>query len=438
VKRILSIALLALAACGAPAIVDPPPVPYHPFDDPGNVPHPALDPAWDAGHYRIEVWIDTTQTIRGTTSIEVSPMKGGDLVLEAPGLNVSSVTINGASADFSSADGKLRVASKAAATVTVNYTATPKHGLWRVEKPWIVWSQGETEYNAHWFPCWTSPADKATSEVIAHVPPGMTAISNGKLAEQRDGLWHWKQDDPHSSYLVTLVVGDYEKVELGGHKVPIDVWVPRGMYAVEDVKRTFAHTPAMVTWLEQKTGIAYPWAKYAQVIVKDFIWGGMENTSATTLYEHAVVPAALADERDMDDLIVHELAHQWFGDLVTCASWSELWLNEGFASYVEALWAEREGAERLDEVMAGFAEGVLDEQERYARPLVTDRYTHPDDMFDAHSYQKGAWVLHMLRCLVGDADFWKGMNLYLTRHRAKAVTTAHFRQAMERVLLLEL
>jgi aminopeptidase N len=172
--------------------------------------------------------------------------------------------------------------------------------------------------------------------------------------------------------------------------------------------------------------VPYPWAKYAQVVVLDFIWGGMENTSATTLYEGVL-------EGDQDGLIVHELAHQWFGDLVTCRTWSEIWLNEGFATYVEHLWAEHTGgADAMAEEMLGAAADAIEESDtRYARPIVTDCYTHPDDMFDSHSYPKGAWVLHMLRGLVGDDAWWRGVNLYLKRHAHGNVVTDDLRRAME-------
>jgi len=230
------------------------------------------------------------------------------------------------------------------------------------------------------------------------------------------------------------VAGDFdvqqEDVVIGERKVELSHYTAKGKYEAADVKRCFGRTAAMVKFFSEKTGVDYPWAKYAQVCVWDFIWGGMENTSATTLHQYTVVPARGAMDRDSDGLIAHELAHQWFGDLVTCRTWSETWLNEGFATYFGALWAEQAGGEdALAESMWGCAGAVTGAP--YARPIVTTCYTDPLDMFDSHSYQKGAWVLHMLRFLVGDDAWWKGINLYLKKNAHRNVRTQDLQEAME-------
>ncbi|HTF57538.1 MAG TPA: M1 family aminopeptidase, partial [Planctomycetota bacterium] len=183
----------------------------------------------------------------------------------------------------------------------------------------------------------------------------------------------------------------------------------------------------------QKTGVPYPYAKYAQVVVEDFIWGGMENISATTLHPGTVVKKRSWMDRDSEGLIAHELAHQWFGDLVTCRTWGHAWLNEGFATYMEALWQENVGGrEALVADLEGGAGWYFTEcKDEYMRPTACDYYTFPDDVFDAHIYPKGAWILHMLRTELGDDLWWKGINHYLTKHRAGNVTTDDFRVAME-------
>src|SRR5262249_53481087 len=154
-------------------------------------------------------------------------------------------------------------------------------------------------------------------------------------------VFHWKMDDPHPSYLVTIVAGEFSEIEATAHVggtgtegngeprvVPLTYLVPKGRE--EDGKRTFGRTPEMIAWFSELLGTPYPWNKYAQVVVSDFIFGGMENTTATTMYEHILLDERAAIDVTSDDLIAHELAHQWFGDLVTCRDWSEGWLNEGF------------------------------------------------------------------------------------------------------------
>ncbi len=434
-NRFICLALVALAAC-AQTTPAPPAERATPFNDPENRPHPEVTPSFDVTHTKIEITLDPAKrdiAATATITLEAPGREFDDAItLNSVGLTYSTVTLNGKDAKWSAGSGGLTVITgrETHATIAATYTATPRHGLWWVARPPMIWSQGETEYNAHWFPCWAAPNDKTTCELIAHVPAGMTAISNGELVEQREGRWHWKAAKPIPSYLISVVVGDFDRVTIAP---TVDVYVPKGAHDAGDVKRTFARTPDMIRFIAGKTGIPYPWEKYAQVVVKDFIWGGMENASCTTLYEHAVVPAKFADERDMDDLIVHELAHQWFGDFVTCRTWSEIWLNEGWATYWEALWAEKtEGIDGRTRVMDELAGAVFEEEEeRYRRPMVTDGYTHPDDMFDASSYQKGGWVLHMLRGVVGDAAFWKGVHLFLERHALKSVTTQDFQAAME-------
>ncbi len=450
-------ALLLLVACSAgPQAPPAAPAEYQPFNDPGNRPHAEVVSGYDVQHYKIELKVDDkTAEVwgRATVTLTLTEDKKDSVAFDASELKFKIVTVAGAPVVFKVKDGRLiaplgRLAARGEpVTITAEYTFTPRHGLFRItpdegypQKPWMVWTQGETEYNRHWFPCWDSPNDKATSEVVATVRAPFTTIANGALVDQKekDGwrTYTWKQEQPHSSYLVSFIAGDFEifeeQVELARGKVPLMVAVAKGRYDAADVKRTFAKTAAMVKFFSEKTGVDYPWAKYAQTCVYDFIWGGMENTSCTTLHQYTVIPAKLAQDRDSDGLISHELAHQWFGDLVTCQTWSETWLNEGFATYASALWIEHEqGAEAYADTMAGMFAGALGGD--YQRPIVTDRYTDPLDMFDGHSYGKGACVLHMLRSIVGDVVFWKGIHLYLENGSFKNVRTRDLQGAMEHV-----
>ncbi|RMG40718.1 MAG: hypothetical protein D6725_02890 [Planctomycetota bacterium] len=235
---------------------------------------------------------------------------------------------------------------------------------------------------------------------------------------------------------MTLVAGEFVVREQSWRDRQVLYYVPRGREA--DVERTFARTPAMLEFFSRRFGVPYPWDKYAQVVVEQFVVGGMENTSATTLYE-----GVLHDERALLDsspdwLISHELGHQWWGDLVTCKDWAHLWLNEGFATYCEVLWAEHHQGrderdyrlwEKLNSARSGTAE---------TRPIADRFYAHPQKMFDNRAYPKAGWVLHMLRHRLGDEAFFGGLQQYLRRFAFKSAETTDLRQTLEQVSGLSL
>jgi aminopeptidase N len=298
-----------------------------------------------------------------------------------------------------------------------------------------VWTQGESEEARHWIPCFDHPSDKLTTEVIVAAPAPMVAISNGKLLSSEpkgDGrVFHFLQDKPHTTYLITVVVGEFAvwKGDAGG--IPLAAYVPKDRAAF--AARSFDLTADMMEFFNGKTGYRYPWAKYDQLCVAGFPFGGMENTSATTLTEHTLHDERAALDVSSMGLVAHELAHQWFGDLVTCKDWGDIWLNESFATFFANLYTEH----RL-----GWDEGVYERFEdgnqykaedrgRYRRPLSTRSWRSPEDLFDAHSYPKGGRVLSMLRHVLGDEAFFAGIKLYLERNAFRPVETADFRMAME-------
>ncbi len=227
------------------------------------------------------------------------------------------------------------------------------------------------------------------------------------------------------------MAGDFAQLEGEADGVPLTYLVPKGKE--EDGKRTFARTPDMIKKFGELTGVKYPWNKYAQVVVSDFIFGGMENTTATTMYEYILLDEKAAVDVTSDDLIAHELAHQWFGDYVTCRDWSHGWLNEGFATFMEHVDREAHlGRDEYDNGMRGDMEAYFGEAHgRYRRPIVCQDYEAPIDIFDRHLYEKGCAVLHMLRRELGDEVFWRGVNLYLTRHARGAVETRDLERALE-------
>ncbi len=307
----------------------------------------------------------------------------------------------------------------------------------------MVYSQGQADWNRYWFPCHDFPHDKLTTELVATVPEGNVVLSNGKLVSQEAVgggrvRFHWLQDQPHSAYLVTMVVGRFDIVDVGGEQsARPGLWMP--VYCEpgtgEKMAAMFRNTPAMVRHLEEYFGEPYPWAKYAQVLVRDFRWGGMENTSATTLAEGEVS----GRPGDADDLIVHELCHQWMGDLVTCRSWDHLWLNEGWATLAEWLWTEHtQGRDAyLDRVQGAIREigGRSRAPMPTGVPMVCNRYALADETFEKadNPYGKGALVLHMLRERLGEAVFRRGTKLFIERFRHGVADTDDYRRVLEEV-----
>ena len=236
----------------------------------------------------------------------------------------------------------------------------------------------------------------------------------------------------HVNYLVTLVVGKFKVFDLGTYdgRVELPVWV-RGLHEA-DYKRSFPEMHKMLAFLEGFTGLKYPYSKYAQAVVTDFMWGGMENTTASTLSERTIHDARAAGDWTSDGLILHELAHQWFGDLITCKDWSALWLNEGFATYLESLYFEAtRGIEAFDYDRSRSSAWYFGGS--YWRPLSERRFRHPDDLFDGHTYGKAAAVLHMLRQYLGDVSFRAGVQKYVVDHADGLVEKDDLRVALEHV-----
>ncbi len=375
-----------------------------------------------------------------------------EIALDAIGFELEKVEVGTEAAGYEKAeftyDGEtLRVTIAPSVTETsirVVYTATPRRGLYFLapdehvkNRPNQVWSQCQDEDGRHVFPCHDKPHIKQTTECKITVPAGWAALSNGELVNHpKDGngrTFHWKMNEPHPSYLVTIVAGEFSIIEDSVDGLPISYWVPRGRE--EDGKRTFRRTPEMIRHFGELTGVKYPWNKYAQVVVSDFIFGGMENTTATTMYEHILLDERATIDVTADDLIAHELAHQWFGDYVTCRDWSHGWLNEGFATFMEHV--DRESCKGRDEYDYGlwqdFDAYVTEAHGRYKRPIVCQDYDAPIDIFDRHLYEKGGLVLHALRTELGDEVFWKGVGVYLRRHAKGVVETKDLQRALEEV-----
>jgi aminopeptidase N len=410
---------------------------------------------FDVRHVALDLALDfVAKAVRGVAALSIARVDPAakTIALDAVGFEIEAVEVElpgeGPKAAPHVYDGlSLEVTipdAAAEATVRVRYRAVPRRGLYFLEpdehvqhRPRQAWTQCQDEDARHFFPCHDKPHVKFTLELVARVPAGMTVIANGAIegddAERATGVHRFRMGDPLPSYLVTLVVGEFSRLDAVAGDVPLAYYVPKGRE--EDGKRTFKRTPEMVLRFGQLTGVPYPWNKYDQVVVSDFIFGGMENTTATTMYEHILVDERASLDITSDDLVAHELAHHWFGDYVTCRDWSHAWLNEGFATFMEHI--DREGAHGRDEYdysLHGDLEAYLGEARgRYRRPIVCQDYEAPIDVFDRHLYEKGACVLHLARTELGDALFWKGVSTYLRRHARGVVETRDLARALEDV-----
>ena len=304
-------------------------------------------------------------------------------------------------------------------------------------KPFQIWTQGETEFNSKWFPTIDSPNERATHDIKLTVEDRYTTISNGKLLNRvsnGDGTRtdHWEMDIPHAPYLAAVVVGDFARVSDSVGDLALGYYVERGYE--EGAKKVFENTPEMVNFFSNLLGVEFPWQKYDQVVVRDFVSGAMENTTISIFLEDMNLDEREALDSEWDYIIAHELIHQWFGNYVTLESWSNLPLNEAFADYAEYLWMEHKlGRDEADMYHMVAMENYLFESETKQVDLIRFYYEDKEDMFDRHSYAKGGRVLHMLRKHLGDEAFFASLNHYLTRHALSSVEIHDLRMAFEQV-----
>jgi aminopeptidase N len=418
---------------------------------------------YDTKHIALNLSFDwEREQAMGTATISFSPLTSNlkQLELDAANMTFASVTLSGGEALKFEADTpneKLRITldkiyqPSDLVTVVIAYHTNgiaekarrAGGGLFFMKptadepnRPKQIWSQGESEWNHYWFPCFDHPNDFATSEMIATVQRPFTVLSNGKLIEKRDNpdgtqTFHWRMDEPHASYLASIVVGEFAMIEQNHNGIPIVSYV----YAdqVEEGKTTVAHVPEMMKLFESLTGIKYPNAKYGQAFVSGF-GGGMENITATTMSDQTIHDARTQLDKNEDGLLSHELAHSWFGNYVTARTWADLWLNEGFATYFEGLWLEHHvGRDEFlySEVRAN-QEGYFNAwRQNVRRPIVTKNYRDPDAVFDAYAYPRSGAVLHMLRKVLGDDDWWRSINHFLRKYPHQPVETEQFRIAIE-------
>jgi aminopeptidase N len=305
------------------------------------------------------------------------------------------------------------------------------------DKPTEIWTQGETESNSVWMPTIDKPNQKSTEEISMTVPAKYVTLSNGLLASQKkntDGTRTdtWKMNLPNAPYLFFMGVGEYSIIKDSYKGKEVSYYVEKEF--APQARKIFGNTPEMINFFATKLGIDYQWPKYAQIVGRDYVSGAMENTTATLHQESAYQNSRqLLDGNEWEEVIAHELFHQWFGDLVTCESWSNLTVNESFADLAETLWFEyKYGKDAGDEHNFDAQQDYI-ESGSENKNLVRFYYKDKEDMFDAVSYHKGGRILNMLRNYVGEDAFFKSLNLYLTTNKFKSAEAQQLRIAFEQV-----
>ncbi len=413
---------------------------------------------FDVRHYSIRASFDRTKKmVLGDTTVSLSPLKADLRTVELDAVDIAfdSVTLDGKPAQFKTVDGKVIVTldkgygPSDVIALQFKYTASPKKGVYFVDAESgrsahsaQIWTQGEAEEARHWIPSYDFPSDKATTEEYLTVEKDETVIGNGELIGKESNAngtvtWHYKMPVPHSTYLISFVIGKYVKVEDKHGDIPLGFYVYPGRE--ETAKRAFGDTAKMMAVFEELTGVKFPYNKYDQTIVAKFQFGGMENITATTMSDNEIFFADFDFGKSIvTDLVSHELAHSWFGDLVTCRNWAELWLNEGFATYMEAAYREKVNGREdyITKVRSDAGDFLVDDSiNRKRHGLYNRRAADVNGLFDnaAITYNKGGAVLHMLREQVGTENFWKAVNIYLNRHKLANVESTDLKRAMEEV-----
>ncbi len=419
---------------------------------------------FDVQNYVIRASFDREhKKVFGDTTVSLKPLKASlsSVELDAVGLSFQTVKLDPAGTDLQYKAGPNTVvvtldrAYEPNETVSIRfvYSATPDKGVYFRDAETKgdetlhssqIWSQGEAEEARYWFPSFDFPSDKALTEEFITAQKDELVVGNGEFlgkADNADGIttWHYKMAVPHSTYLVSFVIGKYARVDDRYKDIPLGFYVYPGRE--ETARRAFGDTKNMIAAYESLTGVPFPYNKYDQTIVSQFQFGGMENITATTMNDSEIFLADLDFMKDgiVIDLVSHELAHSWFGDLVTCRNWAELWLNEGFATYMEAAYRERvNGREDYIRKVRSDAEEFLNDDARASTKrngLFNLRAGNVDELFDnsAVTYHKGGAVLHTLREQVGTENFWRAITIYLNRFKYSNVESTDLQKAMEEV-----
>jgi aminopeptidase N len=418
-----------------------------------NTFHPTPDREYDLLHSVIDIYIDlNARSVEGNVTHTLSLLAGqmDSISFNSKNIDVRSISIDGNnSKSFEVTKNKLIIPLDRdynlddLVTVNIEYKAVPKLGCFFVqpdsvypEKHFQAWTQGEQMHNQHWVPLYDYPNDKSTFECILTVDTPYVAISNGALIEVKRSkgrrTFHWSESAPMVSYLISFVVGNYKEIKDHSSDTPVSYWVyPE--HDRDDAIRSFGFTPEMLTVFNEYIGFPYPYEKYDQIIIEDFMWGGMENITLSHMSDRTMHTESVRPNHSSEWLVAHEVAHQWYGNLLTTRNWANIWLNEGITSFMEHIWAEHKyGFSEKEYYRYQEVRGV-----KYAdvdkKPMVFFHYEDSNDLFDSNVYAKGAVVMNMLRNILGEKPFQKSLQYYTRENAYKNVESHDLKKAFEEI-----
>lgn len=472
-------AFVFLAACGASqktaqkaVVVDMEDIDVKAKPKSAEVYQPVPERVWDILHTDLKLRFRIPQReVMGQAQIRLKPYAypQDSIILDAKIMDIQEVQISGKDGSYTPAfrsdSARLYIALRRTqnptdtALLTIDYIGKPyaknaggfaairdDRGLYFVNaegkisgKPLQIWTQGETESNSHWFPTTDKPNERSTFRFEITVPDSLTVLSNGEntlealngTAREKTAVWEMKQ--PMPPYLAMMAIGKFVRVKDSSvNGVPVDYYVePQYAPYAKDI---FSNTPEMIRFFNQETGVLYPWNKYSQVAVRDYVSGAMENTTASLFGEFVNGNARERKDRSVEGVVAHELFHQWFGDYVTAKSWSNLTVNESFATLGEFLWEEyKYGADAAAVLRQNYLERYLGRAQTKDPALVRHYYASEGEMFDHVSYQKGGLILWAIRERVGREKFREAMKYYLEKNANSAADAQDWRKALEAV-----
>ena len=431
----------ALGACAAPAPTLAPPLPYEP-------------PRVDILDYDVSVDLDhLARRVTGHVDVTFAALPErpvAELVLDAVEMSIARATDDQGNELSFAYDGRRLTVTLAAplppgatGIVGIDYACSPRKGLYFVppspidpDRPWEIWTQGQAQDTRYWVPVWDQLDDRATHSLHVTVDDAFVTMAagtqTGSVRDERRGRRtdSWRMDTPHPISLMTVVAGGFTVFDLPGGPLTLPVVVEPACKAM--AATSLAPTRDILEFFADYTACPYPYPKYAQCLVQEFTAGGMENISATTLFHELLADPAESPQIDALDLVAHEAAHMWFGDLVGCRDWGHIWLNEGFATYMTALYAQHVGGlDSFRQAMLANQRGAVAAEDQTSRPIAWEGWTDPDQMFDEHAYPGGASRLHLLAELLGPDVFRRGVQRYVAEHAAGIVATDDLKAALE-------
>ncbi|MBT3607491.1 MAG: M1 family metallopeptidase [Candidatus Marinimicrobia bacterium] len=405
----------------------------------------------DIHHIKIDVTVDLEEkSVSGNVTHTLSAFNSSlsEFALDAEDMEIHGVKLNGKDISFNHSGSKVyltldkSIGWEDTVKVRLDYTANPRKGTYFIkpdetysDKPLQAWTQGEAEDNHFWLPHYDYPNDKATFETILTVDKKFTALSNGELMSIKDNgdgthTWHWHEHFPMVSYLISFAVGEYVKVEDSYNGIPVNYWVYEENK--QETLRSFGLTTDMMKYFGDVTGIEYPYEKYDQVIIDDFMFGGMENITLTHNTDKTMHDEFAAPDVSSVGLVAHELVHQWYGDMLTTRNWKNMWLNEGFATFFARDYRDHKfGNDEGEYIRFGEINGYLRTDKKWRRPTVYCQYYEPMDLFDGNAYAKGSLILNMMRDVIGEDGFWRSIQKYTKDNQYQNVETPDLKKAVE-------